>query len=166
MLVILIYTSSKTSQSTMAQSRRPSTTKHTSRQSAAELPESLRNIQAIIAPMTAPAKLGRRPVAQRGENQPGKSHLKEAPIKRDSQNLKSSESETTPNDGKDSAAISNSKTAVNAVRHIEMERDGKRVWMTISFPTPQERQVSLDLKQIDSLESSHDLESTSKGLIV
>jgi hypothetical protein len=116
--------------------------------------------------MTTPAKLNRRPVAQRGENQPNKSHLKEAPVKRDSQNIKSSESETTPNDGKDIAAISNSKTAINAVRHIEMERDGKRVWMTISFPTPQERQVSLDLKQMDSFESSHDLESTSKGLIL
>jgi hypothetical protein len=148
----------------MAQSRRPSTTKHTSRQSA-DLPESLRNIQAIIAPMTTPAKPSRRPVAQRGENQPNKPHLKESPIKRDSQIIKLSEPEATVNNGTDNAAISDSKTTVNAVRHVEMERGGKRVVMTISFPNPPEREVSLDLKEIANLEPSHDLESTSKGLV-
>jgi hypothetical protein len=46
-----------------------------------------------------------------------------------------------------------------------MERGGKCVVMTISFPNPPERQVSLDLKEMANLEPSHDLESTSKGLV-
>jgi hypothetical protein len=148
----------------MAQSRRPSTTKHTPRQNAAELPDTLKNIQSLVASMATSAKPVRRQATQRSENQHSKLHLKEVQPKSDSQNIKASDATIPENDGKD-PAISHTTTTVKSVRHVEAQRDGKRVVYSISLPAPQMLDVRHHLKQLGNRESSHDLGLASKGYL-